>query len=157
MTTDKVGKTIKCLNNLIMRNAGFARHCGSMDQGKTLELTPMQGWIMAYLYFHRDQVIYQKNLEAEFSIPKSTLATMLKQMAERGYIRRESGEYDTRLKRIYLSEEGEKIQKDFIRSFKSIDQYMCQGIPEEELEAFVATGLKMKSNLERNLTQIEDK
>lgn len=153
MTGEKVGNMVKCLNNLMMRTATMRRQSVLASDPTMQEITPMQGWIIAFLYFHRDQVIYQKNLEAEFGIPKSTLATIMKQLDDRGYIQRKSAVHDTRLKQICLTEKGEQIQADFIRIFQIVEQGMCKGIPEEELKAFLLTGAKMRMNLENKMSE----
>lgn len=65
------------------------------------ELTPMQRHILNYILLetlHRD--IYQKNLEEEFQVRKSTVSGILKLIEKNGFIYRESVKEDARLKRI---------------------------------------------------------
>ena len=61
------------------------------------ELTMMQSWIIRFLYEHSEEDIYQRDIEAEFSIARSTATGILKLMEKRGYIRRVSVERDARL------------------------------------------------------------
>ena len=56
------------------------------------ELTMMQSWIIRFLYEHSEEDIYQRDIEAEFSIARSTATGILKLMEKRGYIRRVSVE-----------------------------------------------------------------
>ena len=62
------------------------------------ELTAMHGWILGYLCRNEDKDIFQKDIEAEFKICRSTVTNILKLMEKKGYIRRESVPYDARLK-----------------------------------------------------------
>ena len=70
------GREIKTVNNL------FKRY---IDKNKTIKeekLTSMQSWIIRYLYKNNDKDIFQKDIEKEFSIRRST-ATVLPQLMEK--------------------------------------------------------------------------
>ena len=43
------------------------------------ELTMMQSWIIRFLYEHSEEDIYQRDIEAEFSIARSTATGILKE------------------------------------------------------------------------------
>ena len=98
------------------------------------ELTMMQSWIIRFLYEHSEEDIYQRDIEAEFSIARSTATGILKLMEKRGYIRRVSVERDARLKQLELTEVGIRMQEGTIRN--------------EELEVFFRVIRKMRSNIE---------
>ena len=54
---------IRRVDNLIFRKINqFARENG-VEQA-----TPMHGWIIEYLYRHRDAAVFQRDIEREFSI-----------------------------------------------------------------------------------------
>lgn len=148
MSTKQIGKTIKCIDKLILRNVNQMT-----NKEYTNDLSPMQFWVIGYLYFNGDKTIYQKDLEIEFGVPKSTLATMLKGLVEKGYIMREPAEHDTRLKQILLTEKAKNLQLDHIRSFHRIDDVLCEDISEEDIEHFMRVISKMKKNLEKRLNE----
>lgn len=58
----------------------------------------MQGWIIGYLYDHKEEEIFQRDIEAEFYIARSTVTCLVKQMEQKGYIARVAVERDCRLK-----------------------------------------------------------
>lgn len=147
MSTRQIGKTIKCMDQLIMRNANQI----TSKEYKN-DLSPMQCWVVGYLYLNRDKIIYQKDIETEFGVPKSTLATMLKGLVEKGYVVRENAEHDTRLKQILLTEKAKNLQLNHIRSFHRIDEVLCEDLSEEEINQFIAITAKMKANLEKKLS-----
>ncbi len=146
MESRKIGKLIKSIDNLIMRNV--QKHCETRCE---THLSPMQGWIIGFLYFKRNETIYQKDLEKEFCLPKSTLATIIKQLEEKGLVLRKNAEHDSRLKEISLSEKGCAIQSAFITDFEEVEDFIREDIPQEEIVQFINTGMKIKEKLEKRL------
>ena len=92
---------IRRVDNLIFRKINqFARENG-VEQA-----TPMHGWIIEYLYRHRDEPVFQRDIEREFSITRSTVTNILQLMERKGYIQRLSVPQDARLKQLVLTEEA---------------------------------------------------
>ena len=92
---------IRRVDNLIFRKINqFARENG-VEQA-----TPMHGWIIEYLYRHRDAAVFQRDIEREFSITRSTVTNILQLMERKGYIERQSVPRDARLKRLVLTGGG---------------------------------------------------
>ena len=87
------------VNNLIFRKINqFHRENGVEN------VTPMHDWIMSYLYWHKEEPVYQRDIEREFSITRSTVTNILQLMERKGYIERQSVPRDARLKRLVLTE-----------------------------------------------------
>ena len=118
---------IRRVDNLIFRKINqFARENG-VEQA-----TPMHGWIIGYLYRHRDAAVFQRDIEREFSITRSTVTNILQLMERKGYIRRQSVPQDARLKQLVLTEEGIRFHENTIRSFHQTDDYVAGLLTEEE-------------------------
>ena len=67
-------------------------------------VTGMQGWMIGYLYEHANtEETFQRDLEREFRIRRSTVTGILQNMEKNGFIVRESVEYDARLKKLTLT------------------------------------------------------
>ena len=114
-------------DNLIFRKINqFARENG-VEQA-----TPMHGWIIEYLYRHRDAAVFQRDIEREFSITRSTVTNILQLMERKGYIERRSVPQDARLKQLVLTEEGIRFHENTIRSFHQTDDYVAGLLTEEE-------------------------
>lgn len=78
-----------------------------MDEG----LTGSQRHIMKFILLrtlHTD--VYQKDIEEEFRIRKSTVTGILKLLEKNGFIRRESVPQDARLKRIVPTARAESLR-----------------------------------------------
>ena len=118
---------IRRVDNLIFRKINqFARENG-VEQA-----TPMHGWIIEYLYRHRDAAVFQRDIEREFSITRSTVTNILQLMERKGYIQRQSVPQDARLKQLVLTEEGVRFHENTILSFHQTDDYVANLLTEEE-------------------------
>ena len=118
------------VNNLIFRKINqFHR------ENKVENVTPMHEWIMSYLYWHKDSAVYQRDIEREFSITRSTVTNILQLMERKGYIERQSVPQDARLKRLILTEEGMRIHEKTMLSLHQTDEFVADLLtPEENAE-----------------------
>ena len=139
-----IGYEVKTLNNLIFRDLLSVSSRKGLD-----ELTMMHGWIIGYLYKNQDRDVYQKDLETEFQITRSTVTSILKLMEKKGYIERVSVEKDARLKKLVLTEKAKKIQRqNFIDMHNTLEKQITRDISPEEMVVFRKVLHKMKRNLE---------
>ena len=118
---------IRRVDNLIFRKINqFHR------ENEVEDVTPMHEWILSYLFWHRDEPIYQRDIEREFSITRSTVTNILQLMERKGYIQRQSVPQDARLKQLVLTEEGVRFHENPILSFPQTDDYVANLLTEEE-------------------------
>ena len=89
---------LRRVNNLIFRKIGQIARTNGVEA-----VTPMHGWIMEYLYRHSETPVFQRDIEREFSITRSTVTNILQLMERKGYIARQSVEQDARLKQLVLT------------------------------------------------------
>lgn len=111
------------------------------------EATQMHGWILAYLYFHRNQEVYQKTIESAFGINRSTVTSIVQLMEKRGYIRRENVLGDARLKRIVLTQLGEETHNKTKKTLDVLEEQIRKGLTPEEIESFYTISDKIRKNL----------
>ena len=138
-----VGYEIKTLDKMIGRAVMNISLKNGMDQ-----VTVMHGWIIGYLYKNQDRDVYQKDLETEFQITRSTVTSILKLMEKKGYIERVSVEKDARLKKLVLTEKAKKIQRqNFIDMHNTLEKQITRDISPEEMVVFRKVLHKMKRNL----------
>lgn len=85
-------------------------------------ITGMQSRILGFICRESDKKdIYQKDIEEEFDIRRSSVTSVLQLMEANGYIKRVSVAEDGRLKKIIVTEKGLEIQNnvfDFILKFE---------------------------------------
>ena len=109
-----IGKKINILSKRIHRRIG--------KEASQYGLTDIQAKILAFVRFNSDKRdIFQRDIEEEFGIRRSSVTSVLQLMEKNGYITRASVSEDARLKKIVLTEKGLEIQRnvyDFILRFE---------------------------------------
>jgi DNA-binding MarR family transcriptional regulator len=83
-------------------------------------------------------------------IEQSTLSRTLDALEAHGLVRRETGETDSRQRRVYLTDEG---RAEFNRAWPAMHEafeQMFQGIDDAEYQAFVATLQKVLGNIRKH-------
>ena len=107
---NRLGLALQRVQNTFNRNADYyARKIG---------LTGTQMLIIEYLAsFAQNKSIYQKDIEHEFNIRKSTATNVLRLMEEKNLITKKVDQYDTRLKAIILTEKAVKLRPKITNYF----------------------------------------
>ena len=118
---------LRRVNNLIFRKIGQIARTNGVEA-----VTPMHGWIMEYLYRNSDTPVFQRDIDREFSITRSTVTNILQLMERKGYIARQSVAQDARLKQLVLTEKGRQFHEDTMRAFHQTDEYVAGLLTEEE-------------------------
>ncbi|MCI8638152.1 MAG: MarR family transcriptional regulator [Coprococcus sp.] len=114
------------------------------------EITLMHGWIIRYLYERRGSDVFQRDIEKNFSIGRSTVTGIIQLMEKKGYLRRESVEQDARLKKVVLTEKGIYAQESIEGIIEELNSQLMRGIGEEELQTFYEVLRKLEANLFEN-------
>ena len=143
MENYKIGKEIRKISNLIHRNLSHSKH------REILEATTCQNmWIIEYLLRNSDRDIFQKDIEDEFSIRRSTVSKMLTLMEKKGFIQRESVPCDARLKKLVVTDKGISVNNCIKQDFAALENKIKKDITNEELEVFKNIMKKIAQNLE---------
>ena len=140
-----IGKEIRMLSNRIKR-AIDESGCGPQAE----DLTAIQGYILGFLQHNRDRDIYQRDIEREFRIRRSTATGILQNMEKNGYITRAPVEHDGRLKKLCLTEKAERRHDEIHRNIENIEMQLRKGISQEEIETFLDIVGRMAENLEKS-------
>lgn len=143
MEKRRAGHEIKILSNLLKRQlrAGEISEC---DQ----EITGMQGRILGYLCHNGDREIFQRDIEAEFLIRRSTATGILQLMERDGLIVRQPVARDARLKQLKLTQKAIAIHHKIEEQIDRMEDRLIQGILEEEMAVFYRVVDRMKENME---------
>ena len=112
------------------------------------EITDVQGRVIGFLYHNQDRPIYQKDVEAEFSITRATTSKMLTLMEKNGLIVRSAVSYDARLKELQLTEKALDYAHRVRSGLDAFETTVTQGLTEEERE----TLLRLLRKLEDHVT-----
>lgn len=109
----------------------------------------MNMWVSDFLYDHRENEIYQKDIEEEFFINRSTASKMLSLMEEKELIRRTESDHDARLKKIELMPKGYELHELCIVIRENIDNKLTQNISQENMELFKTLCRQMIANMDQ--------
>ena len=143
MYRDPVGHRIKTLNNLMKR--AMDKEFGHRPDRATL----MHTWIIGFLQDREDAKIdtFQKDIEEEFSINRSTTSEMLKLMCQKGMIQRVAVVHDARLKKIVLTDQSREFNARMSRQMELIHHRLVDGLTDEEIEFYIQISDKLINNI----------
>lgn len=134
----------KIISNLIKRQIDNSASIQYLDS-----LTGTNGWIIGFLAENDNKDIFQRDLEEQFSIRRSTASSIVKLMEQKGFITRVPVAYDARLKKIVLTKKAYEIHETIFKDMANLEQQLISGLTTEELYAFFKVVDKIKSNIEQ--------
>lgn len=97
-------------------------------------LTTMQKHVLKFLLLETlHKVVYQKDIEEEFQIRKSTATGMLQLLEKNGFIVRESEKKDARLKRIIPTKKAEALRPSILAHIRQSETQLTTDISEADV------------------------
>lgn len=132
----------KSINRLIKRKVDSS----SVIRGQE-ELTGAQGHIIGYVSRKNEagKDVFQKDLEKELTLRRSSVTGLLSSMEKKGFIERQGVDGDKRQKKIVLTDKAKAFNKGVTDYFDGLD---------EEIENIFT--LEEYENLKEYLQRIED-
>lgn len=129
MKNNDIGFYLRKLNNHIQKYSHSFYNRKEINECSLSNL-----WVIDYLTDNLDKDIYQKDIEAEFSINRATASKMLTLMEEKKFITRIPCEEDGRLKKIKVLPEGEKLKSICLAIRKEMEKELSYSLTKEEVE-----------------------
>ncbi len=133
--------------SLSIKRAGPCRK-NSCSDGRLARMTRMQDWVVGYLYEHRGENVYQRDIEKRFSVRRPTMTAILQLMEKNGLILRRRDENDARLKKILLTDRAVELHEQRGGEVEEFENFIRRGISARELETFFGVIDKIKKNIE---------
>lgn len=137
---DEAGKLISQVSHQLKRRI----FSGDMQD----DLTNMQKHILHYILFetmHRD--LFQKDVEKEYNIRRSTATETLQLLERKGYIYRERVESDARLKRIVPTGKALGVRRHLLDTIRRMEEQIKEGISENDMAVFLRVLKQISENL----------
>lgn len=144
---DYIGHRIKRIDNLLRRR---------VEAIKEESLGGSAGRIMGYICHHQDRVLFQKDIEAAFSIRRSTATGILQRLEREELIIREPVDYDARLKKIVLTEKALRLNCRIEHSIHTLEKEMVVGISPEDLNTFCSVSEQIIKNLQNDRIETKE-
>ena len=130
-------------------NHEIRRRFEALEIGRLTGLTPSQCRIMGFIMDKGDKPVYQKDIEAEFNIRRSTATRLLQAMEHKNLIMREPEENDGRLKRIRLTKKAMERSREVMDRISCIERQLVEGITAEEMKVLHSVCQRIRQNAER--------
>jgi len=114
-----------------------------------LSLSSIQSRMLGYLYFQSQQgkKVFQKELEEEFKIRKSSVSSVLGILEKKDLIRRESTRKDARQKELLLTEHGIEVQERVLERLNALEKSANDSMTLEEQKQFYSCIYKIMTKL----------
>ena len=141
----KIGKEIIKVSNIIKRKG--EKIIISNNTNEIDKVTFANSFIIRYLICNDDKNIYQKDIENEFCLARSTISKVLSLMEEKGIIKREGVSNDARLKKITPTQKAYEIHNIIIKSMNKLEDKLTEIITDEEQRQLFTILEKISSDL----------
>ena len=113
-----------------------------------LGITGVQSRVMHYILEHcQNGPVFQRDVEAAFNLSHSTTTNILQLMEKNGVIRRESVDYDARLKRLVPTQKAVQMEAQVRECARLLEQRITQGLTDAQRDQFLRTAQRMSENL----------
>lgn len=133
---------IRCLNTRLKRKVVNIPEIMELD-----DLSGTNGFIIGYIY-KSEKPVYQKDLEREFGITRSTASKVLSLMEKKCLIERKSVDSDARLKEIVLTKKAIELNNKVISALDRFDKKLLKGFANTEIELFYSFIKRVENNME---------
>ena len=118
------------------------------NRKKIDKMTGSGGWIISYIAENYYRDVFQRDLEKEFDITRSTASKNVDLLVENGFITREPVDYDARLKKLVLTEKATEVFKIMRNDRATLESQMLKGFYDEEKAQLRSFLKRLSSNLE---------
>ena len=140
----KMGLDISKINHIISRKVDAAV-INAIDDN----LTVSQAYVIDFISMEgKDRDIFQKDLEKEFDLKRSSISLMLNNMEKSDLIQRVPVAEDARLKKIILTNKAIMIHKKISNAIDSVENKLCKDLTTDEIKIFYSVLDKIRNSLE---------
>lgn len=96
------------------------------------------------------KAVFQKDIESEFGLKGSSVSSILNTLEKNQWIRRESVDFDARLKSIVFSDMAEVVMKHLQELYDIFDYYIKENLSDAELIVFTQCIDKITNSITNN-------
>ena len=119
-------------------------------QMSDLGLSSIQSRMLGYLYFQlrEGKKVFQKELEEEFKIRKSSVTSVIQILEKKGLVRRIGVPQDARKKELVLTEQGIAVQETVLGRLERLEAMVNGALDREERKIWFSCIRKIETILE---------
>lgn len=117
---------------------------------QSLGITGVQSRVMHYILVKcADGPVFQRDVERDFGLSRSTATGILQLMEKNGLILRESVSTDARLKSLIPTEKAVQLDEQIGVYLCQMERCLTQGLTSAQLALFLETATQMSANLDK--------
>lgn len=127
----RIGREVLIFSNRIKRRIS--------EEASKHGVTSIQSRILGFIHNNLDKRdIFQKDIEEEFDIRRSSVTSVIQLMEKNGYIKRVSVSEDARLKKIILTEKGLEIDRKVHEYITKFEKSLRDQLSAEEVDILIS-------------------
>jgi len=149
---DSVAHELKVLMHKVNRLAE-----ASMPAECKQEATERQSRLLVYLLRSQGRDVYQRDVEAAFSISRATASQMLSAMEKGGLITRTGVAGDARLKRLAVTEKARAHMARVWDGMQEFEKTLTRGISEEEQAVLLSLLRRVEQNTDSAMLSLRNR
>lgn len=112
------------------------------------ELTFVQSRVMGFLTHNQSRDVYQKDIEVEMRIRRSTATEILNVLERNGYLVRIPSAEDRRLKKLVMTDKARELDQKMNENIDRMEKLLARNLTDEQLAVFFTVVDQIKKNLE---------
>lgn len=105
------------------------------------------------VHYGEDNEVFQKEIEKEFNLRRSTVTGIVQLMEEKGLITRTVFKDDARVKKVKLTPEGIKLQENLYDDIIKYENMLIDNIEEDKLDIFDEIIKQIHLNIDENVKE----
>ena len=137
---EAIGCKINYVSNIIKREIEKLESIEALER-----VSGTNSFILVYIL--EKEIVFQKDIEKEFGITRSTASKVISLMESKGLIIRKSVSNDLRLKQLVLTDEAKKIVLAVKEDLNKFEKRLTYGLTEEEKELLSCILGKIEKNI----------
>ena len=137
---EAIGCKINYVSNIIKREIEKLESIEALER-----VSGTNSFILVYI--SEKEIVFQKDIEKEFGITRSTASKVISLMESKGLIIRKSVSNDLRLKQLVLTDEAKKIVLAVKEDLNKFEKSHTYGLTEEEKELLSSILGKIEKNI----------
>ena len=132
-----------------MANLTCVWHRVIEKQMSDLGLSSIQSRMLGYLYFQlqNGKQVFQKELEEEFRIRKSSVTSVIQMLEKKGLVRRAGVTGDARRKELMLTEQGIAVQETVMERLDALEGLVNEALSPKEKQIWLSCIRKIETRL----------
>ena len=140
MSKKSIGFEIKTINDLIKKRI-------MCDKENDCHISHTQIKIIQYMYIHKEEVIYQRDLEKKFDLKRSTISGIIDTMEKNNLVKRIDSKEDLRLKQLVLTDMALNKINVLVDKIVKFNKSLEKNISKKDLDTFYKVTEQIKNNI----------